>query len=284
MDRTANLNYGTNYGVRLLRRLFEDGHFIFSSEEAGSAAAHASIPQTYVRELLTHLTQGGWIHRLRRGLYVGTGGLPGDVRVHPFAIATQMITPSAISRWSAMQHHGLTEQIPLSVTATTPRKVYIPHPEKKDDEGNRPTQTREVLGVRYDYVSVDPRHFFGIEMVWVDQTFQIPITDRERTMLDGFVDPRDFGGLPEVLGILEEHLQEIDVEKLVGYAVRYEKASVAKRLGWALEQLEVHEDILAPLMEVPVTGFRVLDPTRPHRGPCDRRWMIQNNLAAEGPQ
>jgi hypothetical protein len=30
-----------------------------------------------------------------------------------------------------------------------------------------------------------------------------------------------------------------------------------------------------------VSGYPVLDPTRPRTGPRDRRWMIQNNLTAE---
>lgn len=282
MEGVESADYGGNQGVRLLRRLFESGRFIFTTEEAADAAAQAGIQRSYVGELLSRLARGEWIHRLRRGLYVGTGGLPGNTRVHPFAIATRMISPSAISRWSAMQHHGLTEQIPLSVTATVPRKVYVPHPEQEGDV-ELGGQSRQVLGLRYDYVSVDPKQFFGVETVWVDEAFQVPITDRERTMLDGFAVPRDFGGMPEVLGILEEHLREIDVERLVHYAVRYGKGSVAKRLGWALERFGVPENTLAPLVQVPATGFRIVDPTGPRRGPCDRRWMIQNNLAgAEG--
>lgn len=99
-------------------------------------------------------------------------------------------------------------------------------------------------------------------------------------MLAGFASARMFGGLGEVLGILEQHLVEFDLEKLVGYALRYGKSSVIKRLGWALEQAGVSTSVLAPLVEVPVSGYPVLDPTRPRTGPRDSRWMIQNNLTA----
>jgi len=96
--------------------------------------------------------------------------------------------------------------------------------------------TWEIEGVRYEYVIVKPEFFFGVEEVWVDQNFKVPVTDRERTMLEGFASARMFGGLGEVLGILEEHLCEFDIDKLVGYALHYGKSSVIKRLGWALEQ------------------------------------------------
>jgi predicted transcriptional regulator of viral defense system len=139
----------------------------------------------------------------------------------------------------------------------------------------------EVDGIRYEYVSVIPDHFFGIEEVWVDGHFRVPITDKERTTLETFISPRQFGGIGESLESLEEHLHELDLEKLVGYAVRYGKASVAKRLGWALERANVSSDPLNPLRDMPIKGFRVLDPTRPRRGTYDKRWMIQNNLLSK---
>ena len=83
---------------------------------------------------------------------------------------------------------------------------------------------------------VKSEFFFGIEEVWVDQDFKVPVTDKERTMLGGFASPRMFGGMGEVLGILEQHVGEFDIEKLVAYALRYGKSSVIKRVGWALEQ------------------------------------------------
>jgi len=32
------------------------------------------------------------------------------------------------------------------------------------------------------------------------------------------------------------------------------------------------------LVKLPIRGYRKLDPTGPRRGPCNRRWMIQENL------
>lgn len=136
--------------------------------------------------------------------------------------------------------------------------------------------------MEYEYYTVAADRFFGIEEVWVDEHFRIPIYDRERSLLDGFAAPRLFGGLAEALGILEEHSGELDLEKLVRYALRYGKASVAKRLGWALDRAGAPRRVTAPLAKLPMDGARVLDPTRPREGKYDERWMVQENLSRGG--
>jgi predicted transcriptional regulator of viral defense system len=108
--------------------------------------------------------------------------------------------------------------------------------------------------------------------------FRVPITDRERTLLEGFISPRYFGGLGEILSILENHLGTVNRDKLIGYALRYKKAAVIKRLGWALESAGVAENKLAPLLNFPLTNYRVLDPVRPLSGRHNKRWMVDENL------
>jgi len=266
--------------MQLLRELFGEGRFLFTTEEAKVAGARLGIPVAYLSQVLSQLVASGWLQRLRRGLYAGTEAFPGAGQIHPFAIATRLMVPSAISHWSALNYHGLTEQVARVVTAITPRKVVTPSM-RGGHGGRKPTKHAwDVAGIPYLYVSVTPAHFFGIEEVWVDQLFKVPMTDPERTVLDGFIAPRMVGGMGEVLGMLEAHVQTLDLPKLVRYALRYGKGSVAKRLGWALERAQVPASVLAPLQALPVAGFRVLDPTRPARGPCDRRWMLQDNLSA----
>lgn len=275
----AGQQHTDQHGVRLLTHLADEGRLVFTTGEARDAAADLGIPQGYLCQLLSRLDRTGWITRLRRGLYAGTGRLPGRADVHPFVVATRLVTPSAISHWSAMQHHGLTEQMPQTVTAMTPVKVVTPSMRAGHSEAGGEKHAWEVGDTRYQYVTVKREHFFGIDEVWVDEDFSVTITDRERTVLEGFVSPRMFGGMGEVLGILEEHLSELDLKKLAAYGVRYGKGSVAKRLGWALEQFGVDEVISAPLLAVPVNGYRALDPGRPRYGRCDSRWMIQDNLS-----
>jgi predicted transcriptional regulator of viral defense system len=280
ISNRAQTKHSDGLGLQLLRGKANEGRFIFTTKEARGVAERLGISDAYLRKLLHQLAVSGWLPRLRDGLYAGTGKLSGEIDIPPFAIATRLVSPSAISHWSAMSHHGLTEQIPDVVTAFTPKRFITPRMRTRTKQNSLSKQAWEIEGVRYEYVIVKPEFFFGVEEVWVDQNFKVPVTDRERTMLEGFASARTFGGLGEVLGILEQHLGEFDIEKLVGYALRYGKSAVIKRLGWALEQAGVSASVLAPLIEVSVSGYPILDPTRPRTGPHDSRWMIQNNLTA----
>ena len=265
------------HALRLLRALAEGGKLVFSTREAREVAVRAGIPGGYLYELLHHMTQSGLVTRLRRGLYAASEVASGRPQAHPFAIATHLVTPSAISHWSALSHHGLTDQVPRVVRAFTPRKVVTPSMRRPDLKTSA-RHAWEVAGVRYEYISVKKDHFFGIEQVWVDENSRVPITDRERTVLETFISPRRFGGIGEALRLSESHAQELQADRLVEYAIRYGKISVAKRLGWALELAHVDESVLLPLLKIPATRYYALDPARPSRGPCDRRWMIQDNL------
>ncbi len=265
-------------GIRLLRQLFLRGKRIFNMEDVAAAAVLEDIPQKQLGKILSNLAKRGWILRLRRGLYVGIGLLPEQAYTHSFAISAYLIQPSAISHWSALQHHGLTEQIPQIVTASTPNKVVTPSMREKQAHGKKIRHAFEINGVRYEYITVQEQHFFGFEKIWLDEYFQISITDKERTLLDVFIYYKMFGGMGEVLGILENSLATINIQKLCDYAIQYNKKSISKRLGWALEYFGIEEQQLEPLLNIQSNYYCPLDPSAPALGPCEKRWMIQNNL------
>jgi predicted transcriptional regulator of viral defense system len=265
-------------GMRLLRQLFLRGKRIFTVKDAESAAQMENIPHRQLNKILSNLAKQRRVMRLRRGLYVSIGLLAEYSNLHPFVISAYLIQPSVISHWSALQHHGLTEQIPQVVTASTPTKVVTPSMREKQSNLSKTKHAWEISGTRYEYINVQERHFFGIEKIWLDENFNVSITDKERTLLDVFIYTKMFGGIGEALGILENALPNINIQKLVEYAIRYDKKSLAKRLGWALEYFGVPNNIVAPLLKVPIKYFCRLDPSGPATGECDKRWMIQNNL------
>lgn len=265
-------------GMRLLRQLFLRGKRIFNMQDVTAAATQEKIPHNQLRKILSNLAKHGRLVRLRRGLYVSVGLLPEQTNTHPFVISAYLIQPSAISHWSALQHHGLTEQIPQIVTASTPNKVITPSMREKQSHKSKSKHAWKIDGVRYEYINVQQKHFFGIEKIWLDEHFQISMTDKERTLLDVFIYPKMFGGMGEALGILENSLASINIQKLIDYAIRYNKKFISKRLGWALEYFGVSAQELEPLAKVPIDYYCRLDPSAPPTGPCDKRWMIQNNL------
>lgn len=265
-------------GIRLTRQLFTLGKYLFNTQDAAIAADKEKIPPHQLGKILFSLAKQGRILRLRRGLYVNHGLFLEHANVHPFVISSHLIQPSAISHWSALQHHGLTEQIPQIVTASTPSKVFTPSMRQKQTRPSKTKHVWEIGSVRYEYIHVQQRHYYGTEKIWLDEKFQVSITDKERTLLDVFIYPKMFGGMGEAIGILENSLAHIDISRLVNYAVQYDKKSLAKRLGWVLAYLGVSDAQLEPLLKMPINYYCRLDPLAEAVGPCDKKWMIQNNL------
>lgn len=261
-------------GLALVRSLAEHGHTAFSIKDAREAARAIGLAPDNVKLLLHRLARAGLVQRVKRGTYTLTPMMPGAPEPHPFVIGMALVDPCAVSGWSALNHHGLTEQIPNAITLTTPRRVVTP---AMRGAVRAAPSTWEVSGQKYEIVTVVPSHFFGYEDEWFGDS-RARVFNRERALLDCFARPRRFGGLAEGLGILEEHLKELDLARLVDYAQQYGQASVAKRIGFALEKTGAKASVIKPLRLLPVKGYQPLDPTKPLHGHRNSRWGLIENL------
>jgi predicted transcriptional regulator of viral defense system len=269
---TENITH-TTVGIELVRRLAADGLRVFTAETARQAAPAVGLSSSYFRQALHHLVRDGWLIRLKKGLYALSGSVPGTTALHEFEIAMALGQPAAISHWSALSYHGLTEQVPRRVfVLTTARTVPRARgkPTRQDGLGYPVGETT------YQFVRVKPERFFGIEQVWVNEA-RISITDPERTLLDGLMAPQYCGDFAEVLHAFELRAPKLDVERIIGYALKLD-AATAKRLGWILERQGIAADWLNPLRALPIKGYRVLDPSGPRLGPHEARWRIRVNL------
>ena len=103
------------------------------------------------------------------------------------------------------------------------------------------------------------------------------VTDPERTLLDGLSLPQYCGDFSEVLHGFDVRGAGLNLQRIIDYALNLDAATV-KRLGWVLERQGVEPSRLERLASLPIKGYRKLDPTGPRRGPCNQRWMIQENL------
>jgi predicted transcriptional regulator of viral defense system len=133
-----------------------------------------------------------------------------------------------------------------------------------------------VANTSYRFVQVKPERFFGTEKVWIGEA-RVTITDLERTLLDGLTMPQYCGDFAEVLHAFEARGTDLDLQRIIGYALKLD-AATAKRLGWVLERQGVDLSKLEGLAALPIKGYRKLDPTGPRKGPTNARWMIQENL------
>lgn len=93
----------------LVRRLAADGRRIFSMEQAREIASEVGLSEGYVRQALHHLNRSGWVVHLRKGLYALSSAVPGVSPAHEFEVAMALVHPAAISHFSAMHYHELTD-------------------------------------------------------------------------------------------------------------------------------------------------------------------------------
>jgi predicted transcriptional regulator of viral defense system len=261
-------------GIELIRLLAAEGERVFSTDRAREFGPRVGLKDAYLWEALYHLRRNGWIVALRRGLYALSATVPGVTPAHEFEIAMALVDPAAISHWSALHHHALTEQAPRRVFVLTTSDASVPRM-RGAGAGNDRRGFRAGDNI-YQFVQVRPERFFGTEKAWVGEA-RVIITDPERTLLDGLSMPQYCGDFAEVLHAFEVRGAGLDLPRIVDYALKLD-AATAKRLGWVLEHQGVDPDELRPLARLPIKGYRKLDPTGPCKGPCNKAWMIQENL------
>ncbi|MCL2648926.1 MAG: type IV toxin-antitoxin system AbiEi family antitoxin domain-containing protein [Phycisphaerales bacterium] len=258
--------------MRLIRTLASEGDRIVTMERARALAPTVGLSSSYLRQALHHLTKSGWLVRLRQGLYALAATVPGVSGVHEFEIAMKLVPSGAISHRSALHHHGLTEQAPRKVFVLTTIGTPIPQSHHAaNGQGGIP-----IGETIYQFIRVKPDRFFGTQKIWVGEA-RVTITDPERTLLDGLMIPQYCGDFAEVLHAFAVRGETLDLKRIIDYALKLDAATI-KRLGWVLQHQGIEASRLQPLLDVPIKGYRTLDPSGPRQGPCNRQWMIQENL------
>ena len=242
------------------------------------AGTHPTISIALARQILGHtkddptsqflerLQNKGWIRRIRRGRFAVIPLSSGEDRspqLHEFIVAMELVSPAVIAYWSALNHHGMTEQLPRTVFVATD------HPVRR--------QPRDVLGVTYRIISLKPEKVFGVVKDWIDET-PFSVTDREKTIIDGLDLPQHVGGVSEIAKALKGFWKDLNEEKLRDYARRIGNSAVTKRLGFIMEKLGLGDcEALRAAISL-ASGFSPLDPTMPKRGKYNRRWGLLVNM------
>jgi predicted transcriptional regulator of viral defense system len=216
-------------------------------------------------QFLERLQRKGWIRRILRGRFAVIPLSSGEDRspqLHEFVVAMELVSPAAIAYWTALNHHGMTEQLPRTVYVATD------HPVRR--------QPGDVLGVPYRIVSLKPEKFFGAMKDWIDE-IPFSVTDPEKTIVDGLDLPQYVGGVSEIVKALKSSWTRLNETKLMDYADRIGNSAVAKRLGFIMETIGLGniEALRKTLTLAP--GFSPLDPTMPKHGTHNRRWGLLVN-------
>lgn len=223
----------------------------------------------YTSSALGRLENGGWLHRLERGVYMIVPLEAGPERAwseSALVIASHLIQPAAIAYWSALHYWHMTEQVPYTIfVQSTARK----HQREK-----------EILGVAYRFVTVTNAKFFGVVKRTLNgQPFHV--TDREKTLLDAADRPELSGGVAQLVQALSAAWNDLDWQRLDGYLQRWPTSGPTKRIGYLVESLALpladREERLARWQRALSPGVIALEPGS-HEGRIVTRWQLRVNI------
>jgi predicted transcriptional regulator of viral defense system len=249
-----------------IKHLAQNGVRLFTTEQARTYAVQIGIDEGTITERLYRLNKKGLIERLMKGLYCLSPEFLMGIPIHEYEIATALTTPSCIAFLSAYSFHHLTDQISSTIYVLAPANSRISHS----------YNTYKIKGITYKIIRTKEEHFFGYDKQWIGQV-QVFVSDLERTLIDGLIKPDYCGGFREVLDAYSQAISRLDVQKIVDYAQRI-SGSVCKRLGWILNKLEVEDHLLMPLLIRPSTSYSKLNPSGPHQGSWNKKWLILENV------
>lgn len=194
----------------------------------------------------------------------------------------------AISHFSALVFHGLTEQLPKQITVMISRDKtgdLLPlDTEPSDWEGIPfpPARTpAAVLGTPLIWFRTKPARFFGFT-AYQPAGFSIRVTTLERTLLDALQAPETCGGIDNVLLAWALARDNIDIDRLIGYVERFDIVLLRQRVGYLLEELGLsHERLETWRRQSHRGGSSKLAGTEPFAPEFSERWNLSLNAPVD---
>lgn len=242
----------------LLSKLSENNQNLFTRNDALKILDEKN---SSVNKLLHDMADNKWLFRIKRGTYLILpleAGIESKFTEHEFIVASSLISPYYISYWSALNYYGLTEQVSKTIfIATTKRK-----------------QEREIMGLTFKFITLNKTKFFGFKTIQINN-HPVNIAEKEKAIIDSLDQPRNCGGIVEVIKAIDEAKDELDLDKLIIYAKKMKNSAILNRLGYILELLKVKAKIK------PGKFYVFLDPLTQKKGTYCQKWKIIENLPKE---
>lgn len=201
---------------------------------------------------LASLSRKGHITRVMRGQYTMSERISENI----FQICTDLVRPSYISFWTAMSRYGFTEQQVRKIQLVSTKQV----------------EAIEIGNFGVEIITLKPPRFFG----YVREDGFV-IAEREKALIDSLFRPDLCGGLDEFTKCLENAWDEIDEERLVQYAIRFDNRSLISRLGYLIEELGLRVHDIGRLADERSRSYVLLDLEGERRGDHSRRWRVVVN-------
>ena len=251
----------------ILAQLNRGGKEIYTFSEIQAIASN--LGQGTIWKVLSELVKEKRLIRLKREVYLYVPeGYQENWTASNFWIGANLVQPYAISFWSALNHWGLTEQLPKRTYIQTTKSVV--------------NYSKNILGSEYQFVRLNPKRFFGITQIWV-ANHQVSITDREKTLVDCLAFPAYCGGISEAVKGLYNFYLTNQSKNIIEYA-EIMGQPVLKRLGYLLEVLAISNKEELDKIKSLITNPNpiALEPLLPtENSERNSRWKLNINISKE---
>lgn len=211
-----------------------------------------------INELLENLVQKDIISRIERGKYCRHNFR--DEKV----IGNILVPDGAVAYWSALHHHGLTEQFPNSVFIQT----------------TQAKRNKSIFGVYYQFIKIKESKQIGIvNEGYGNRAFRI--TSLEKSIADCFDLPQYSGGYAELIRAFDQ--AAIDEGKLIESCTAIQNISAIKRMGFLADLCQKGDldRFIAFASEQTNNRYSLFDPAGPDEGEFVSEWKLRLNITKE---
>ncbi len=225
------------------------------------------------KRVMHSLIRKKWVLPLKRGMYVlvpldvGVRGADSYI-VHSFVIGSFLVEPYYIGFWSALNYHGLTDQIPRTTFVVT----------------TKAKKPLDILDSRYYFVKLTERKFFGFSEHVID-SIKVNISEPEKTVADCLDHPEHSGGIDEIARSIFFSHSDLDLNRVKEHALKMRNITILKRLGYILEVTGLLSSFGFLFEGIELSrGYSPLDPLSVRKGRYNSKWklLINREINREG--
>ena len=215
MNTQANYRSLSSTESRLVLGLTEEGRRELTRRDAIERFA---LSAKTADDILKNLVRKGWLARAGHGKYLlipPEWGATQTGESNVLALASQLTPDGYIAFSTAAAHWGLTTQLRSVIWVVT-----------RTHARNRRINDSEVRFARLPIKAM-----FAIERVDV-YGYPVPMSDREKTVLDCIAYPDRAGGIAEASAILAKAARRWQWEKAIDYLERLGNTALIQKIGY----------------------------------------------------
>lgn len=211
-----------------------------------------------LNEIIENLVSKNILLRIERGKFCKTNFKD------ELAIANILVPDAAVAYWSALNIHGLTEQISNA--------VFV--------QSTKSKKAKKVFGVEYRFTKVAARKHTGI----IKQGFgnrQYRITDIEKTIVDCFDLPDYAGGYDNLIKAF--YRAPLKADKLIKYCNAIHNIAAVKRMA-VIADITGKKGLAAFLQFAKRKvnpKYNLFDPFGQDKGEFNNKWKVRMNLSEQ---